>query len=76
MLACWHGVDHELVTVFEHEHDRLEETRTGVEAEPQFAVWPVIVFERLHPLRPVGCVGGVLGAHAMLEGAGVDVHAA
>jgi len=24
----------------------------------------------------VGCVGGVLGAHAMLEGAGVDVHAA
>lgn len=60
---------------FEHEHDRLEETRTGV-AEPQFAVWPVIVFERLHRLRPVGCVGEVLGAHAMLEGAGVDVHVA
>jgi hypothetical protein len=54
----------------------LQEPRLSVEAEPQLAVWPFLVFERLDPQRQVRGLRRVLGQHPVLAGAAVDLHAA
>lgn len=54
LLPGWHGVDDHLVAALEDEDDGLKQARLGVEAEPQLATRPVIVFDRLYPERPVG----------------------
>jgi hypothetical protein len=70
-------VDHHLASVLKDEHDRLEQSAVGVEAETELTVGLVILFiEGFDPLRPVGRLYRVLLPDPMLEGAQVDLHAA
>lgn len=48
----------------------------SVEAESQFTVRPFLAIQRLNPLRPIGCLRGIFGRHAVFERAGMDLHAA
>lgn len=68
LLAGWHGVADQFVAAHEGEYDGLEQACPGVEAEPQFAVRPVLlVVERFDPERPVGCVDRILGSTSCLS---------
>jgi hypothetical protein len=50
--------------------------RLSVEAEPQLAVRPLLVLERLDSERLVRGLYRVLGQHPVFVGAAVDLHAA
>src|SRR5690625_3709719 len=67
--AGWHGVNDQFFAALEDEDDRLEQASLGVEAEPQFAVGPVLLIEWLHPERPSGRLDSVVCEHSVLEGA-------
>ena len=61
MPSGWHGVDDEFLAALQDEDDRLQQPGLGVEAEAQFSVGPVVVLERLDPLRPVRRLDGASG---------------
>lgn len=71
-----HGMDHQLLATFKDQHNGLKQAGPGVEAKPQLTMRPVIFLKRFDPLAPVGCLGRILGQYAVLECAGVDLHAA
>jgi hypothetical protein len=50
--------------------------RALVEAQSQLAIRRAVFVERLEPQRPFGSLDRVLGGDAVLERAGVDLHAA
>lgn len=54
-------MDDHLVAALEDEDNGLDQARSGVEAEAQLAMRPVLFFERFDPKWPVGCLDGVLG---------------
>lgn len=75
LLAGRHRVDDHLLATFEHQHHGLQQPGMGVEAEPKLAKGRTIV-QRLNPKRPLSGLLDVLSNHAVLESAGVDLHAA
>src|SRR5690625_7253116 len=72
----WHRVNDQFVAALEDEDDRLEQASLGIEAEPKFAVGPVLLVEGLHPERPVGRLDSVLCEHSGVERAVMDSHPA
>src|SRR5690625_7189201 len=74
--AGWHRVNDQFVAALEDEDDRLEQASLGIEAEPKFAVGPVLLVEGLHPERPVGCLDSVLCEASGFESAVVYAHPA
>ena len=75
LLAGGHRVDDHLVATFEHQHHGLQQPGMGIEAEPKLTTGRTVV-EWFDPQRPFGGLLGVLGGYAVLEGAGMDSHAA
>ncbi len=76
LLAGWHGVNDQFFAALEDEDNCLKQASVGVEAEPQFAVRPVLLIEWLHPDWPVGRLDCVVCKHSVLESAVMDLHAA
>jgi hypothetical protein len=69
-------MDDHLLAAGEDQHHGLEKPRLSVEAEPQLAVRPLLVLERLDSERLVRGLYRVLGQHPVFVGAAVDLHAA
>ena len=68
-------MDHHLVAAVEHQHHGLQQPRMGIEPEPKLTTRQIIV-QRFDPQGSFGGLLGDLGGNAVLEGAGVYLHAA
>lgn len=69
-------MDDDLFTAVEDEHDGLEQSSAGVEAEAEFSGGSLLLGEGLDPDGSLGSLDGVVGGDPVLERAGVDLHAA
>lgn len=54
-------MDHHLLAVVEDEYDGREQSSSGIETEPKFAMAPVVFLQGLDSLRPVGGLNDVFG---------------
>ena len=76
LLACRHGVDDQLIPAGEYQHHGLQEPCLRVETQAELAIGWAIAVERFNPEWPFRSLRGVFGSNAVLEGGGVDLHAA
>src|SRR6185312_723044 len=75
LVSCFHGVNCELVSTVEYEHNRLQKPPLCVEPETKLPGRTALI-EFLDPKRPHGRLNDVFRCYAMLQRGGVNLHAA